>query len=264
MAYILFMQSALLKSFIFHGILLVIIILSSFSYFSRKEVEPTITSITVDLKIAEKTNIPKAKNTSTKKVKPKKKPKPKKPKPKPKKPKEKPKPKPTPKVEVKEKPKPKPKKPEPKKEPKKEPEIDELSSLLKSLDAEDPQQQEITQQTEEYDPNQGLSVSEISAIMGGITDQIGECWNLPAGARNAADLFVSVDVDITRDGVMKFIGFSDKSKYYSDSFYQAAADSVRDAILNPRCNPLRRMPPADKYDVWREVVLTFSPEDQIY
>ena len=45
----------------------------------------------------------------------------------------------------------------------------------------------------------------------------------------------------------------------SDPFFQAAADSARRALLNPRCQPLKL--PADKYDQWQTFTITFDPKD---
>jgi hypothetical protein len=150
------------------------------------------------------------------------------------------------------------------KEKPKEEQIDELDSLLKSLEEEEEQQeQQLAQTQEEYDPSQPLSVSETNAILGLITRQIQQCWNVPAGARNAADLLVLVDVDIAEDGTLTFIGFSESANY-NDEFYRVAADSARRAILDPRCNPLRQLPPADKYGFWGQLTLGFDPKQQIY
>lgn len=258
------MSKALLQSVIFHALLVALIFLSSTSLFSRKEKEVEITSITVDLMVAEKTNIRPKPKAIPKKAKPKKKPKPK-----PTPPKAKPKPKPP-------EPKPAPPKPKPKKEPKKEPpkkkpkpkpkkkEESELEALLKSLEAEEPEEVEVAQTNIPYDPQSPESISQQQAILGSITNQIRRCWNVPAGARNAAGLQIAVDIDITRDGTVKFVGFTDEGRYYSEQFYQVAADSARRAVLDPRCNPLRDIPPLDKYDIWSELTIIFDPEAQIY
>ena len=45
----------------------------------------------------------------------------------------------------------------------------------------------------------------------------------------------------------------------SDPFFQAAAESARRALLNPRCQPLK-LPP-EKYDQWQTFTITFDPKD---
>ena len=258
-------RNPLTKSICFHLAVVVLIFISGFEWFSRKPDEAFIPISVEILNVTDKNNIPKAQVAASKP-----KPKPETPKPKPTPPK--PKPKVEPKPEKKPEPKPEKKpeakvekpveKEEPKEEPKEE-QVDELDSLLKSLEEEEAQEQEMAQTTEEYDATQPLSVSETNAILGLITRQIQKCWNVPAGARNAADLVVLVDVDIAEDGTLTFIGFSESANY-NDEFYRVAADSARRAILDPRCNPLRELPPAEKYGFWSELTLGFDPKQQIY
>lgn len=272
-------RNPLTKSICFHLGVVLLIFISGFSWFSRTPDEKFV-PITVEiLNITDKNNIPKAQVAANKP-----KPKPEKPKPTPPKPKVEPKPEKKPEVKPEEKPEPKPEpkvsekpaeKPveKPKEKPVEKPvekakeeqkeQVDELDSLLKSLEEDEAQEQQMAQTTEEYDPTQPLSVTETNAILGLITRQIQKCWNVPAGARNAADLVVLIDVDIAEDGTLKFIGFSESANY-NDEFYRVAADSARRAVLDPRCNPLRQLPPADKYGFWKELTLGFDPKQQIY
>jgi hypothetical protein len=39
------------------------------------------------------------------------------------------------------------------------------------------------------------------------------------------------------------------------------ADTAQRAVLNPRCSPLRL--PADEYDQWKSITLSFNPKDVI-
>lgn len=256
------LQSPLTKSIILHLAIFLILILAGLEIFSRDKMDEAFIPISVEIvNIAEQNNIPKA-PVAAKKPKPKP-PTPKPPKPKPKVEPKKPEPKPTPKVE---KPKEKPvEKPieKPKEQPKAEPQVDELESLLKTLEEEQQEEQALAQTQQEYDASKPLAVSEKNAMLGLITSQIQQCWNVPAGARNAQDLVVLVDVDITPDGRLKFVGFNQAGNY-SDGFYRVAADSARRAILDPRCNPLRKLPPANRYDFWKELTLGFDPKKQIY
>jgi outer membrane biosynthesis protein TonB len=262
-------RSPLVKSILFHVTIFLLIILSGLGLFSRAKLDDAFIPIEVEIiNIADKNNIPKAQVAASK---PKPKPiKPAPPKPKPVVEPKKPEPKPEPQVEKpKEKPAEKPKeKPveTPKEKPKPEPQVDELESLLKTLEDEQQEQQEMAQTQQEYDPNQPLSVTEENAILSLITKQIQRCWNVPAGARNAQDLIVLVDVDISENGTLKFIGFSQGGSggNYNDEFYRVAADSARRAILDPRCNPLRQLPTADRYNFWKELTLGFDPKKQIY
>lgn len=257
-------SSPLAKSLLFHLAVFVILLLSGLEIFSRTQQKEAFVPISVEiLNIAEQNNIPQAQQPANK-PKPKTPPKPKPPKPKPPKPKEEPKPAPKPEPKPAEKPKEKPVE-KPKEEPKPERnDQDEFyESLMKDLQVEEDDSESLAQTQETYDANKPLAVTEKNRILGMITKQIQNCWIVTVGARGAEDLVVEVDVDISRDGRLKFIGFA-PGKYYDDAFSRAAAESARRAILDPRCNPLREIPPMDKYDFWKELTIGFDPKQQIY
>jgi outer membrane biosynthesis protein TonB len=164
-------------------------------------------------------------------------------------------------------------KPEPVKEDKK-PEENELESLLKNLEKSPNKPQTQSEQTENtdensqtttpFDPSQPLSIAEIDYIRSLIMKQIIPCWNIPAGARDAGNLKIKMDIDVERDGRLKFIGFVDEDRLNYDTFFQVAAESAQRAVLDPRCNPLRELPPMDKFDKWHELTLTFDPSRVLY
>jgi hypothetical protein len=100
-----------------------------------------------------------------------------------------------------------------------------------------------------------LSASEIDMIR----EQISRCWNIPAGAREAKDLVVEIRVVVLPDGNVQQAMIVDQGRLASDPFFRAAAESARRAFFNPLCRPLH-LPP-DKYEVWRDMVVAFSPKD---
>jgi outer membrane biosynthesis protein TonB len=100
-----------------------------------------------------------------------------------------------------------------------------------------------------------LSASEIDMVR----EQISRCWNVPAGARDARDLIVEIRVVVNPDGNVQQATIVDQARDASDPFFRAAAESARRAFFNPECRPLRL--PADKYDIWRDMVVDFSPKD---
>ncbi len=193
----------------------------------------------------------KAKKKPKKKLAP---PKPKKtPKPKPKKKKEKPK----------EKPKPKPK------EKKKEKiEQKDLSSILKSVadaakkeegDVPSKSNQEVKKaKSSDYNPSLPMSMSEIDAIR----SQFVKCWNMPAGARNAHELKVVLDIKLRQNGSVINVALAkDEARYYRDGFFRAAADSAMRAVH--RCSPIKGLPPK-KYETWKYLQMNFNPRDMLY
>jgi outer membrane biosynthesis protein TonB len=100
-----------------------------------------------------------------------------------------------------------------------------------------------------------LSASEIDMVR----EQISRCWNVPAGARDAADLIVEIRVVVSADGNVERATIVDQARVASDPFFRAAAESARRAFFNPECRPLRL--PADKYELWKDMVVDFSPKD---
>lgn len=99
------------------------------------------------------------------------------------------------------------------------------------------------------------TVSEIDVIR----RQIEACWNIPAGARNAENLIVSIRVWVNPDGTVSDAKIIDSSRMNSDPFFRSAAESALRAVLNPRCSPLQ-IPPK-KYDQFKELVLNFNPKE---
>lgn len=286
------MQKPLIQSVLFHLLIAILLVASSWSLFSRKEKKLEERAIVVQLApLGEKTNLkpaPKRDSKPPQEKKPQTKPAEKKPvakKPEPKKPESKPEPKkpepkkPEPKKpDPAKKPEPKPeeKKPEPKKQKEKpkdeleemlekldkvektdkkqdKTEDSELNNMLRDLDKNKPEAKSsnATENTDEnsksdlpFDANAPVSVSELDYITSLIVDQIKMCWSPPAGVRDAKDLVVRINVDIAQNGVIKFVGFEGSG---SGVVYQAAADSARRAVLDPECNPLKKLPPPNKY-----------------
>jgi outer membrane biosynthesis protein TonB len=89
--------------------------------------------------------------------------------------------------------------------------------------------------------------------------QLEKCWNVPFGAKDAENMSVDIFMVINQDRTLREARVVDQTRYNSDSFYRAAADSALRAVRNPLCSPFE-LPP-DKYDVWNRVTVTFNPKD---
>lgn len=161
--------------------------------------------------------------------------------------------------------KPKEKKPEEKKPEK--PKEDDLDSILKSVKetAKTAESKKPTEKatpanqkeahSDRYDPSMPLSLSEID----GIRQQFDACWSVPAGAKDAQNLRVTVHTELNEDGsVIKAEFKGDSGRYASDPFFRAAADAAVRAVH--RCSPLKNLP-TGKYNAWRELDLNFDPKD---
>ncbi len=89
----------------------------------------------------------------------------------------------------------------------------------------------------------------------GLRLAVGECWNFAALGSEAAQITVTVAMEMSLDGrpsALRLAGSSGGATAAVDRAYETA----RRAIL--RCAPYS-LPPA-KYDQWRQVEMTFNPE----
>jgi len=147
---------------------------------------------------------------------------------------------------------------------------DDLDSILKSVEqtakseeSKHPTEKAVKETnknkavSQTYDASKPLSMSEKDSIR----DQMRRCWNPPAGAKDANNLVVTLHILMNADGTVSTVELAhDESRYHSDSFFRAAADSAMRALRE--CSPLKNMP-ADKYGTWRDMEFTFDPKDMI-
>jgi hypothetical protein len=99
-----------------------------------------------------------------------------------------------------------------------------------------------------------LTASEIDIVR----QQLSRCWNIPAGARDARELVVTIRGTIAPDGRVLQADIVERARM-SDPSFQAAAESARRAFFHPHCTPLR-LPP-EKYDSWKTFEIALSPKD---
>lgn len=96
-----------------------------------------------------------------------------------------------------------------------------------------------------------LSQSELDALRA----QIQACWNPPAGALDGKDLIVRVRLQLNQNGSLSADPtLLDRAQ---STPAQIAAESALRAVR--RCQPYRL--PIAKYEVWRDVEVTFDPRD---
>lgn len=99
-----------------------------------------------------------------------------------------------------------------------------------------------------------LSASELSAIR----RQIERCWNVPVGVPGIETMRVSLRIQLEADGSVRAVDIEDRSRFEQDPRFRTVAESARRAVLSCRLTL-----PAEKYVVWRDMVLTFSPGDAL-
>lgn len=100
-----------------------------------------------------------------------------------------------------------------------------------------------------------LTISEQDALR----QQLGQCWNVLAGARDAQDLIVQIRLTVRPDRTVSSARLINNNRYNSDGVYRAAADAALRAVRNPLCSPLAL--PADKYDQWKVITVRFDPRN---
>lgn len=153
----------------------------------------------------------------------------------------------------------------PKKPPPKPKRDDFINSILKDVAPKQQSAEKADKPTPQKTPapspsppslDQQVSMSEIDAVR----QQISRCWNLPAGARDAQDLVVTIRATVAPDGTVTSAVIDDRSRM-GDPFFRAAAESAQRAMLNPACQPLK-LPP-QKYEQWKNLRLNFNPKDMI-
>lgn len=105
------------------------------------------------------------------------------------------------------------------------------------------------------------SVAEVDALAAIVRRQIEPCWNPPIGAVEAGDLIVRLLVRVDRAGYVREAQILGAGRMALNPFFEAAADSARRAVLNDRCRPLSL--PLDRYELWKELELTFNPSDML-
>lgn len=159
----------------------------------------------------------------------------------------------------------------PKEKPKKEkPKEEDLSAVLKAVKETAQKEKDKDKNKKDkdsgsksvsdtYDPTLPMTISEKDAIR----SQFAKCWSVPAGAKDAHELIVTLRVEMEQDGTVRSVELasSSKSRYNTDTFFRAAADSAIRAVK--MCSPLKNLPP-DKYGTWRDMELTFDPKEMLY
>ena len=98
-----------------------------------------------------------------------------------------------------------------------------------------------------------MAVNEIDALRA----KIAQCWNPPPGGLGADAIIVKLRLQLNEDGSL--IGYPTVANSSFSPFFQAAADSAVRAVY--QCQPYEL--PAEKYAVWRDMILNFDPS-QIY
>ncbi|MDB5393246.1 MAG: hypothetical protein JWM91_752 [Rhodospirillales bacterium] len=103
-----------------------------------------------------------------------------------------------------------------------------------------------------------LTASEMDAL----SQQLRQCWSLPATAKDAQDLIVDVDITVNPDRTLSASPrVVDQGRMASDPAFRAAAMAAVRAFRMPQCSPLA-LPP-DKYQEWQTMTVHFDPKEML-
>lgn len=102
-----------------------------------------------------------------------------------------------------------------------------------------------------------MTMSEADAL----AQQLQRCWSIQAGARYAEDLIVKVRLTVSQERRVLSAVIVDTWRYSQDSYFRAAADAAIRAVHSPQCEIL--ILPPDKYDTWKDIVVTFDPTEML-
>jgi outer membrane biosynthesis protein TonB len=109
------------------------------------------------------------------------------------------------------------------------------------------------------DPSKPISMTEEDAIKNSIRRAMQQCWNVPAGAKDAANLVINVRMSLSQDGSVINVQLVDSTFGKSD-FWRAAADSALRAVRV--CSPFKDLP-RERYDAWKDITMTFNPKEML-
>ena len=99
-----------------------------------------------------------------------------------------------------------------------------------------------------------LSMTELDNIR----YQIQKNWNLPAGARDAHNMKVTLHILLDRDGTVLRVDAVNEARTETDFFFRAMVESAMRAVFKTK--KIQYLSP-DKYHLWRDMKLNFDPSE---
>jgi hypothetical protein len=100
-----------------------------------------------------------------------------------------------------------------------------------------------------------LTLSEIDMIRA----QIERFWNVDPGKAGALEMQIVIKVSFNSDGTVRRADIVDQGRMARDPAFRSLAESALRAVF--MASPIKA--PPKKFDVWRDVSLTFSPKDRL-
>ena len=107
-----------------------------------------------------------------------------------------------------------------------------------------------------FDQSAPLSMSEIDSIR----YQIQRNWSIPAGARDAHKMQVTLRIQLSPDGTVIDVSVVDAVRMERDPFFRTMAESTVRAVL--LTGQIRNLSP-EKYHLWRDMRINFDPSEML-
>jgi outer membrane biosynthesis protein TonB len=146
------------------------------------------------------------------------------------------------------------------------PQPDAFTKMLKNLEAnkqpEAPKAQDTKADSKTPSPQAVSSAPTLSTRLtiseeDALRRQIEQHWNIPIGARDIDSMYVEIHIDVNPDFTVQQAKIVDQNRMTSDPFFRAFAESALRAVY--ASSPLEL--PADKYEQWKGINMTFSAKD---
>lgn len=149
-------------------------------------------------------------------------------------------------------------KPKPDAKKKEEFDIDKIANLVNKIDEnkastedKDGAKPRSTKSVKGAGAQSAMTASEIDAFK----SQLRKCWNVPVGAPDPAALVFRVRIFLNQDGTVAAPPELIDQGGLGDPYFRAAVDSAKRAVH--MCSPFQL--PAEKYDSWNDITITFDP-----
>ncbi|MFO1038885.1 MAG: hypothetical protein U1E45_18750 [Geminicoccaceae bacterium] len=94
--------------------------------------------------------------------------------------------------------------------------------------------------------------------LAGIKRQVEQCWNVPVGVEGIEEMQVKLRILMNPDGTAGKVSVEDQARMAAEPGFRTVAESARRAVLGCKLTL-----PAEKYDLWKDMVMTFYPKDAI-
>ena len=135
--------------------------------------------------------------------------------------------------------------------------LDEVAALLNKIDDDKAAPSDQTETGTPLVGNQNLTGNDqqvTATALDWLRQRVGQCWNIPAGARDAAGLIVTLRFQLDINGNLTAQPLVEQVSNHPAA--QAAASSALAALI--QCQPYDKMP-KETHALWQDIRMRFDP-----